>query len=199
MDAWAGGAGPGDNLGTDIANTAFYTSTDSSTWPAVPAHVLYDSVPNYGTDAADLTAFQAMFDEYSGLFFRDRVRGVAAAANHTFDSSDSVTAAQRPKLTLDYTLPAAQRLAAYTYNIWDPEARILDSFGNVVPPNELRADRWMSVLGVDLPTGKQYTDFVDSPSKTKLVSVDVDTEGARIVSNPNEFADVIIKRAGAGI
>ena len=91
------------------------------------------------------------------------------------------------------------RLADYTYNIWDPEARILDSFGNVVPPNELRADRWMSVLGVDLPTGKQYTDFVDSPSKTKLVSVDVDTEGARIVSNPNEFADVIIKRAGAGI
>lgn len=200
VNPWAGGTGPGDNLGVDISATSFYVANNAAGWPAAPNHVLFAGpVPNYAGELPDMTEFQAMFDDYHGMIAIDPIRGATGVnRNHQWQSSDSGTAAQRPKITIDYTPPAAQRLAYYTFSIWDPEARILDRLGNEVPPNELRADRYMSVLGMDLPTSKQYESYVEDPSKTKLVSIDISPEGARIVSNPNEYADIFLKRLGSG-
>lgn len=204
VNAWAGGGGagngPGDNLGVDVAANPFYDANNPAAWPGAPNHVLFAGpIANYAGEVPDMAEFQAMFDDYNGILHRDVLRGpTGAVRRHVFDSSDGGVAAQRPKLTIDYTPPAAQRLAYYTFSIWDPKARILDRIGNEVPPNELRADRYMSVLGMDLPTSKQYDNYVEDPSKTKLVSVTANEEGARIVSNPNEYADIFLRRLGAG-
>jgi hypothetical protein len=197
VNNWAGFVGAATGgcgvIGTDLFNNPINPHTDFATGGG-EKHVT-------SADAgASIPNFQESFDDYHGWKYRANTR-TSGGTNRIFKwgSSDNLTEAQRPKITITYTPPAATRLAAYYFSIWDPKSRIFDRKGAEVPPNELRADTWMSVLGADMPRGEQYGSFVQDPSKTKLVSVEVTDDGARIVSNPNQFADVIIKRAGAGI
>ena len=183
VNAWAGGA-PGHTRGVDVSNVDL--------WAGVNAWGVGWLIRTF-----NLAEAQILFDNNNGWRFWRIMGGMNRGHNHR--TSDHGTAATRPKLVVDYTPPSSTRLAEYTYDIWDPESRVHDAKGAIVDPNELRADTWMSVLGLDMPGGKQYYSYVEDPGKTKLVSVTASEKGARIVPNPNEFADVIVKRAGAGI
>ena len=183
VNAWAGGA-PGETVGVDISAANLWSGN------AVNGAGWRNRIFN-------LVEAQLVFEESNGWRYWEP--NIALNMRHTHRSSDHATANTRPMLVVDYTPPASMRLAHYTFDIWDPLARIFDAKGAEVQPNELRSDTWMSVLGLDMPSGKKYDSFVRDPGKTRLVSVDASEDGARIVPNPNEFADVIIKRAGAGI
>jgi hypothetical protein len=61
-----------------------------------------------------------------------------------------------------------QRLVHYTLDENDPEQRIVDNNGLTVPPEELRADRWLQLVGGRAPATKVFTDFLDDPSMVPI-------------------------------
>lgn len=61
-----------------------------------------------------------------------------------------------------------QRLVHYTLDENDPEQQILDNNGLPVPPEELRANRWLQLVGGRSPSTKVYTDFLDDPSMVPI-------------------------------
>jgi hypothetical protein len=61
-----------------------------------------------------------------------------------------------------------QRLVHYTLDENDPEQQIVDNNGLAVPPEELRANHWLQLVGGQAPTTKVFTDFLDDPSMVPI-------------------------------
>lgn len=174
------------------------------TWNNMPAAadlVMPDDVrtgaPTITSITAQIAVWQDWFDSPATNY---GFRMTTLANTFTFvKSSDHATAAQRPKLTIYYTVPAG-RLAAYTLNVWDPERRILDRQGRVVPPNEVRPDNWLDLEGLEPPGSRTYPSYVEDPSKLLIVEASY-REGEKvpgIKSDRSQFGDVIVERVAGG-
>jgi hypothetical protein len=84
----------------------------------------------------------------------------------------------------------------YAVGMWDPRARIYDSSGAAIAPNELRPDNWIKVEGMQLPRGVVYDNHIEDPSTTYIVGMiyDGDTDTVSIKTDRNQFAEALLKR-----
>lgn len=107
-----------------------------------------------------------------------------------------------------YTITAVSRQprVAYVLDVWDPRQRIYDEMGRRVPYNEVRANRWMRVLGVDPPTTYLPSTFVQDPSMTYIERAVYTQEGEKvslgIEASPDDFVSNLIRRLndrGSGV
>jgi len=89
------------------------------------------------------------------------------------------------------------RGVSYTFDIWDPEQKILNEQGRNVPPWEIKRDRWIRVTGLLLPSSEAYDSFADDPEVAYIESVTYDdTAGSlTIKTSRGELGEVILARA----
>jgi len=186
--AWAGSAGC-NTSGTDYDVDPLWSGTPSVTTGA------FDDF-----EIDNLTVFQKMLDIGNyGMKLWAQARNPATTGNYQYAASDNGTAANRPKLFIRWLEPAG-RLVEYTFNIWDPEKKVIDSKGAVVQPNEVRPDNWIRVEGFELPRGKAYSSLVPDPTTSYIVGAnyDVERESVRLITDRNQFAELIVRRIAGG-
>lgn len=190
VTAWAGSAGC-ETSGTDYDPDPLWEG-DSNDWIAsVPDFFVFTLVP---------TRFQKLIDIGNhGMRIASTSRSPSVNRQVAFSSSDHGTAAQRPALFVRWLEPSG-RLVEYTFNIWDPQKQILDSKGAVVQPNEVRPNNWIRVEGFELPRGRAYDSLVPDPTTSYIVgsTYDVDRGTVRIITDRNQFAELIVKRLAGG-
>ena len=91
------------------------------------------------------------------------------------------------------------RAVAYYYDIWNPDHCILDANGAVIPPWYLRANNWIQIVGLSMPTMKQTSTFVDDPTLFYIEECEY-TDGQDIPALKNNRAqllDVALSRLAA--
>ena len=184
--SWAGTAGCGTS-GTDYDTDPLWAETVDMTTGQFHDHPLV------------LGVFQKVVDvSNSGFLIRCVVRNPSVSRNALFSSSDTATASQRPKLFVRWIEPTGRQVE-YTFNIFDPQKRILDAQGSIVQPNEVRPDNWIKTEGVELPSGRAYSTLVQDPTTSYIVGASFDERGVRIQTDRNQFAELIIKRVAGGV
>ncbi len=184
--SWAGSAGC-ETSGTDYDPDPLWEG-DSNDWiQSVPGAYVFTIVP---------TRFQKLIDIGNhGIRIASTLRSPGVNRNVTFSSSDHATAGQRPALFVRWLEPSG-RLVEYIFNIWDPKKQIFDSKGAIVQPNEVRPNNWIRVEGFELPRGRAYDSLVPDPTTSYIVgsTYDVDRETVRIITDRNQFAELIVRR-----
>lgn len=90
-----------------------------------------------------------------------------------------------------------RRGVSYTFDIWDPEQKILNEQGRNVPPWEIKRDRWIRVTGLLLPSSEAYDSFADDPEVAYIESVTYDdaADSLSIKTSRGELGEVILARA----
>lgn len=81
-----------------------------------------------------------------------------------------------------------------------PDVVIRDQLGNVVPPEEIRPNRWMLIENIFPPTGKVYERLTENPLTLFIEEVSYSKNyGLRIVSGRDRFASALVaKLSGRG-
>lgn len=89
------------------------------------------------------------------------------------------------------------RAISYTFDIWDPDQKILDEQGRNVPAWEVKRDRWIRVTGLTLPSSAVYESFSDDPEVAYIESVIYDDMAGSlsIKTSRGELGEVILARA----
>jgi hypothetical protein len=96
--------------------------------------------------------------------------------------------------------PAARvRAVEYYTDFWEPMANMRDNNGVDVPPNEVRVDRWVQAHGYSPADPTVFTSFVQDPTKTRIVERSTIGNQLTIRPSKSEFADLVLKRASAGV
>lgn len=90
-----------------------------------------------------------------------------------------------------------RRPIEYTYDIWETNPQVRDAAGRIVPPGQVRANRWIRLLGATQPTSERPLSFVDDPEIAYIEGVQYDGETGRLTiqTSRGEFGDVIVARA----
>lgn len=96
--------------------------------------------------------------------------------------------------------PYRMRPVEYTLDVWDPEQRVLDSLGHVVPKYKIKPNNWIRVTGLEFPTAEVYANFYDDPTLAYIESVKYngETDQVQIVTNRGELPEVIMARLASG-
>jgi len=74
-------------------------------------------------------------------------------------------------VTFDTSPAPGQRLLHYTLDLNGPGQPIFDQNERVVPPEELRPNTWLAIVGWANPTPTAYSDFVNDPEKVPITVV----------------------------
>lgn len=101
-------------------------------------------------------------------------------------------------IALNPAPPPFGRAIKYYYNFWDDDPRIRDESGRIVPPNELRPNNWIETEGIAFPTMIEPDNFIEDPSRSYIEEVNADDVSAQIITNKNQYADVILAHLSAG-
>jgi hypothetical protein len=90
-----------------------------------------------------------------------------------------------------------RRPIEYTYDIWETNPQVRDAAGRIVPPQQIRSNRWIRLLGARQPTSDRPLSFVDDDEVAYIESVQYDGETARLTiqTSRGEFGEVIVARA----
>ena len=90
-----------------------------------------------------------------------------------------------------------RRGISYTFDIWDPDQKILNEQGRNVPPWEIKRDRWIRVTGLLLPSSEAYDSGADDPEVAYIESVTYDDVAGSlsIKTSRGELGEVILARA----
>jgi hypothetical protein len=102
-------------------------------------------------------------------------------------------------LAINAVLPVANRAIAYYYDIWHPDHPITDAQGNIIPPWLIRANNWIQITGLSLPTMKQTSTFVDDPTLFYIEECEYQ-DGAdlpALKNNRAQLLDVALSRLAA--
>jgi hypothetical protein len=90
-----------------------------------------------------------------------------------------------------------RRPVEYTYDIWEANPQVRDAAGRVVPPQQVRANCWMRLLGARQPTSERPLSFVDDDQIAYIESVRYDGGSGTlsIQTSRGEFGEIIVARA----
>jgi hypothetical protein len=90
-----------------------------------------------------------------------------------------------------------RRPVEYTYDIWEANPQVRDAAGRIVPPQQVRANRWIRILGAGQPTSERPLSFVDDSEIAYIESVryNGDTATLTISTSRSELGEVIVARA----
>jgi len=97
-------------------------------------------------------------------------------------------------------VPFAERPIEYTIDVWDPEQRMIDSAGHVVPRYKIKPNRWGRLIGLERTTAEVYENNYEDPALFYNESVQYDGEAdqAQIVINRGDLLEVMMARLASG-
>ena len=93
---------------------------------------------------------------------------------------------------------ARGRATKYFFPFWDANPKLFDANGKVVDPSGILADEWVEAEGLGFPTAENPESFIEDPSRSKIIEVNASQASARIKTNTNQFAEVLVSRVAAG-
>jgi hypothetical protein len=67
--------------------------------------------------------------------------------------------------------PPPARLLHYLLDVNDPRQLIRDQFDREVPPEELRPNKWLAIVGWRPPSAQVSADYINDPEKVPINSV----------------------------
>jgi hypothetical protein len=88
----------------------------------------------------------------------------------------------------------------YTLDAWDPEQRIFDANGHVVPRYKIKVNVWARIVGLESTTAEVYESNYEDPTLVyfESVSYDGETDEVQIVTNRGDLPEVIMARLASG-
>jgi hypothetical protein len=97
-------------------------------------------------------------------------------------------------------VPFVSRSIEYTLDAWDPEQRIFDANGHMVPRYKIKPNNWCRIVGLESITAEVYADNFDDPTLVyfESVSYDGETDEVQIVTNRGDLPEVIMARLATG-
>ena len=90
------------------------------------------------------------------------------------------------------------RATKYFFPFWDANPKLFDANGKIVDPSDILADEWVEAEGLGFPTAENPESFIEDPSRSKIIEVNASQASARIKTNTNQFAEVLVSRVAAG-
>lgn len=93
---------------------------------------------------------------------------------------------------------ARGRAVKYHFPFWDAAPRLFDANGKVVGISDIQKDVWVEAQGLGMPTAENPASFIEDPSRSKIIEVNATQVSARIKTNKNQFAEVLVSRVAAG-
>ena len=93
---------------------------------------------------------------------------------------------------------ARGRATKYFFPFWDANPKLFDANGKIVDPSDILADEWVEAEGLGFPTAENPESFIEDPSRSKIIEVNASQASARIKTNVNQFAEVLVSRVAAG-
>jgi len=180
--------------------TSEVTVTSSTNGLVIDFLTVKDSVTNY-TPGTGQTKRSFVASGGSGTN-----RTVANSSEKLGATSVAMTWSSFPNLgygAIAVPLNPAQSLVSrgidYFFDIYDPSGRILDANGREVMPWKLRANRWIRVSGLFLPSAVKYENYTLDPELAYIEEVSYSLRGGlRIKTNRGELTEVLLARAAGG-
>lgn len=88
----------------------------------------------------------------------------------------------------------------YTIDAWDPEQRLIDANGHVVPRYKIKPNNWGRVVGLESTTAEVYDSNYEDPTLFYIESVtyDGETDEVSIITNRGDLPEVIMARLASG-
>jgi hypothetical protein len=93
---------------------------------------------------------------------------------------------------------ARGRATKYFFPFWNAAPKLFDANGKIVDPSDILADEWVEAEGLGFPTAENPESFIEDPSRSKIIEVNASQASARIKTNTNQFAEVLVSRVAAG-
>ena len=93
---------------------------------------------------------------------------------------------------------ARGRATKYFFPFWDAAPKLFDANGKIVDPSDILADEWVEAEGLGFPSAENPESFIEDPSRSKIIEVNAAQASARIKTNTNQFAEVLVSRVAAG-
>ncbi len=93
---------------------------------------------------------------------------------------------------------ARGRAVKYFFPFWDAAPRLFDANGKVVSISDIQKDVWVEAQGLGMPSAENPETFIQDPSRSKIIEVNASQVSARIKTNKNQFAEVLVSRVAAG-
>jgi hypothetical protein len=93
---------------------------------------------------------------------------------------------------------ARGRAVKYFFPFWDAAPKLFDANGKIVSISDIQKDVWVEAQGLGLPTAENPDSFIEDPSRSKIIEVNASQVSARIKTNKNQFAEVLVSRVAAG-
>lgn len=91
--------------------------------------------------------------------------------------------------------PPASRILHYLLDVNDPQQLIRDQFDREVPPEELRPNKWLAIVGWQSPTALVPADFIDDPEKVPISSVRfTEPDDYSLGSGTDDLLDSVLAR-----
>jgi hypothetical protein len=93
---------------------------------------------------------------------------------------------------------ARGRAVKYFFPFWNAAPKLFDANGKIVSISDIQKDVWVEAQGLGLPTAENPDSFIEDPSRSKIIEVNATQVSARIKTNKNQFAEVLVSRVAAG-
>lgn len=93
---------------------------------------------------------------------------------------------------------ARGRAVKYFFPFWNAAPKLFDANGKVVSISDIQKDVWVEAQGLGMPTAENPGTFIQDPSRSKIIEVNASQVSARIKTNKNQFAEVLVSRVAAG-
>ena len=132
---------------------------------------------------------------------RDQPSEEAGAASVTMSwTITNACAAGLIGVPLKAVVPFAVRAVEYILDVWDPEQRIFDANGHVVPRYRIKPNNWCRIVGLESTTAIVYESNYEDPTLVyfESVSYDGETDEVQIITNRGDLPEVIMARLASG-
>ena len=93
---------------------------------------------------------------------------------------------------------ARGRAVKYFFPFWNAAPKLFDANGKVVSISDIQKDVWVEAQGLGMPSAENPETFIQDPSRSKIIEVNASQVSARIKTNKNQFAEVLVSRVAAG-
>jgi len=93
---------------------------------------------------------------------------------------------------------ARGRAVKYFFPFWNAAPKLFDANGKIVSISDIQKDVWVEAQGLGMPTAENPDSFIEDPSRSKIIEVNASQVSARIKTNKNQFAEVLVSRVAAG-
>jgi hypothetical protein len=97
-------------------------------------------------------------------------------------------------------VPFAERPIEYTIDVWDPEQRMINAAGHVVPRYKIKPNNWGRLIGLESTIAEVYENNYEDPTLFYIESVNYDgeTDEVQIITNRGDLPEVLMARLASG-